>query len=129
MKKVLLLSLLIIYLAQGTALTGQKIVILHTNDLHSRLTGFAPELDYTPLSVNNDKTVGGFARIASILENERAGDKGITLVVDAGDFLMSHVLRVRHRTRLVGGQGVTAAAAPEVALPALAKTLRRARSR
>ena len=73
MKKVLLLSLLIFYLAQGTALTGQKIVILHTNDLHSRLTGFAPELDYTPLSVNNDKTVGGFARIASILKNEKAG--------------------------------------------------------
>ncbi len=88
MKKALLLSLLVFYLAQGAILTGQKIVILHTNDLHSHLTGFAPELDYTPLSVNNDKTVGGFARIASIIKNENAGDEGITLVVDAGDFLM-----------------------------------------
>ena len=88
MKKVLFISLLILLMFQGTAQTGQKIVILHTNDLHSRLTGFAPELDYTPISVNNDKTVGGFARIATILKNEAAGDEGITLVVDAGDFLM-----------------------------------------
>jgi len=43
----------------------RKIVILHTNDLHSRLEGFAPESMYTPLSVNDDRTLGGFARIAS----------------------------------------------------------------
>jgi 5'-nucleotidase len=75
-------------MVQGTAQTGQKVVIIHTNDLHSRLTGFAPELDYSPLSVNDDNTVGGFARIASILKSEREKDEGITLVVDAGDFLM-----------------------------------------
>jgi len=66
--------------------SGQEIVIIHTNDLHSHLTGFAPELNYSPLIINNDETVGGFSRIASIIRDETRG--GISLVVDAGDFLM-----------------------------------------
>lgn len=66
----------------------KKITILFTNDLHSRLTGYAPENEYTPLSVNDDGTTGGFARLASILKKERAESSGITLTVDAGDFLM-----------------------------------------
>ena len=51
------------------------------------LTGYAPELAYSPLTVNDDNTVGGFARIATIIKNEKNSD-GITLVLDAGDFLM-----------------------------------------
>jgi len=66
----------------------KKIVILHTNDLHSHLVGFAPESDYSPLITNNDSTRGGFARIASVIASEKASNTGITLVVDAGDFLM-----------------------------------------
>ena len=68
--------------------TEKKITILHTNDLHSRLIGYAPESQYSPLSVNDDKTVGGFARIASIIKSEKESSKGITLVLDAGDFMM-----------------------------------------
>lgn len=71
-----------------TAQTGKKLVILHTNDMHSRLTGFAPESSYTPLTINDDNTVGGFARIATIINEEKAHNEGTTLVVDAGDFLM-----------------------------------------
>jgi len=72
-------------------LTGQtesKITILHTNDLHSRLNGYSPESEYSPLIVNDDKTIGGFARIASIIKYEKENNSGITLVVDGGDFLM-----------------------------------------
>jgi 5'-nucleotidase/UDP-sugar diphosphatase len=83
---VFFLSLLII--SPSGAQTGTNITILHTNDIHSRLTGYAPELSYTPLTTNDDKTVGGFARIATVLNNERKTDEGITLTVDAGDFLM-----------------------------------------
>lgn len=68
--------------------TEKKITILFTNDLHSRLTGYAPESDYTPLTPNDDKTIGGFARIASIINEEKSKNDGITIVVDAGDFLM-----------------------------------------
>ena len=70
------------------AQTGKKITIIHTNDMHSRLTGYAPELAYSPLTVNDDKTVGGFARIATIIDREKKNSDGITLVLDAGDFLM-----------------------------------------
>ena len=70
------------------AQTGKRITIIHTNDMHSRLTGYAPELAYSPLTVNDDNTVGGFARIATIINNEKNDSDGITLVLDAGDFLM-----------------------------------------
>ena len=70
------------------AQTETRITILHTNDLHSRLIGYAPELSYSPLIVNNDNTVGGFARIAGIIKTEKENNPGITLVLDAGDFLM-----------------------------------------
>ena len=71
-----------------TAQTEKRITILHTNDLHSWLMGTAPESAYTPLTVNDDNTTGGFARIASIIKNEKATNQGTTLVIDAGDFLM-----------------------------------------
>jgi 5'-nucleotidase / UDP-sugar diphosphatase len=66
----------------------KKLIILHTNDLHSRLNGFSPEMDYTPLSTNDDNTVGGFARIASLIDEEKKTDGNEVLVLDAGDFLM-----------------------------------------
>ncbi|MCU0461886.1 MAG: 5'-nucleotidase C-terminal domain-containing protein [Bacteroidales bacterium] len=67
---------------------GKKITIIHTNDMHSRLTGYSPELAYSPQTVNDDNTVGGFARIATIINNEKKNSDGLTLVLDAGDFLM-----------------------------------------
>jgi 5'-nucleotidase len=52
------------------------------------VTGYAPESSYTPLTVNDDETRGGFARIASIISSEKKKNNGTTLVLDAGDFLM-----------------------------------------
>lgn len=83
--------LILLFAAVTVSLSAQsekKITILHTNDLHAHLEGFAPESDYTPLSVNDDKTVGGFSRIATIIKREKESSPGSTLVVDAGDFLM-----------------------------------------
>lgn len=88
MKRYLVVFLVILIAINTLAQTGQKIVIIHTNDLHSHLTGFAPELDYSPLVVGDDNTVGGFARIASLIKREIEQNEGITFVVDAGDFLM-----------------------------------------
>jgi 5'-nucleotidase / UDP-sugar diphosphatase len=88
MKKVLVI---LIFLVLNLSLTGQsekKITILHTNDLHSRFIGYAPESAYSPLTVNDDKTIGGFARIAAIIKAEKETNTGTTLVFDAGDFLM-----------------------------------------
>lgn len=76
----------VIAIVQGQQ-TG-KLVILHTNDIHSKLRGFAPETEYTPLTVGDDSTVGGFARIASLISSEKAAAGENILVLDAGDFLM-----------------------------------------
>jgi 5'-nucleotidase len=88
MKYVIITALLFSVFLNSSGQEGRKIVILHTNDLHSRLNGYAPESLYTPLKCNDDKTSGGFARIASIIRNEKENNPGITIVCDAGDFLM-----------------------------------------
>jgi 5'-nucleotidase len=88
MKNVLLFLICLLSSFQIDAQTGRKITILHTNDLHSRLLGFSPESAYTPLTINDDNTTGGFARIAAIIKSESEGNKGTTLVLDAGDFMM-----------------------------------------
>jgi len=67
---------------------AQDLVILHTNDLHSHINGFAPETDYSPLTLNDDDTKGGFARIAGLIDEQKQVYGSKLLVVDAGDFLM-----------------------------------------
>lgn len=69
----------------------QKVLILHTNDIHSHLMGFAPEIDYTPASPNDDATVGGMARLAAAIGAARASAAAAgtpVLLLDAGDFMM-----------------------------------------
>jgi 5'-nucleotidase/UDP-sugar diphosphatase len=68
------------------------LTILHTNDLHSHLEPQAPSADYSPLVINNDATVGGFARLAANIQAVRAaanpdGGEPI-LLLDSGDFMM-----------------------------------------
>lgn len=81
------LLLLCIYWA-GYGQTERKITILHTNDLHSHLEGFSPESEYSPMTLNDDKTIGGFSRIGTIIKNEKEYEEGTILVLDGGDFLM-----------------------------------------
>lgn len=63
--------------------------ILHSNDWQSRLLGFGPNNEYTPATVNDDDTVGGVARLATLLRERRAaaGDEPL-LLLDGGDFTM-----------------------------------------
>jgi 5'-nucleotidase len=71
--------------------TGKKtFTILHTNDLHSNLVGMAPVSDYSSLTLNNDHTRGGFARLATKIGERKAATegRGPVLVLDAGDFTM-----------------------------------------
>jgi len=54
------------------AVNGKKIfTILHTNDLHSNLIGLGPATDYTPNILNDDQTIGGFARVAAVIAERR----------------------------------------------------------
>ena len=61
--------------------------ILHTNDIHSNLIGVGPASEYTPATLNDDKTIGGIERIATLIaERRRAREAdGPVLVLDIGD--------------------------------------------
>ncbi|MBN2614400.1 MAG: bifunctional metallophosphatase/5'-nucleotidase [Bacteroidales bacterium] len=89
------LALLTVLLFAFTGLVhAQHLTILHTNDMHSRITGDGPEVDYTPMVTNNDEVLGGFARLATLLKEEKAQNPKGTLVLDAGDFLMGTLFNV-----------------------------------
>lgn len=64
--------------------------ILHTNDLHSNLIGMGPASDYSPFTLDDDTTRGGFARLATLISTlrEARADRGPVLVLDAGDYSM-----------------------------------------
>jgi len=84
---------------------GKKtFTILHTNDLHSNFIGMAPAADYTPLTLNDDNTRGGFARLATKIRERRAATEGLgpVLVLDAGDFTMGTAFAAA--TRETGGE-------------------------
>jgi 5'-nucleotidase/UDP-sugar diphosphatase len=64
--------------------------ILHTNDMHSNFIGMGPASDYTPLTLNDDQTRGGYARLAALITARKAArePQGPVLVLDAGDYSM-----------------------------------------
>ncbi len=71
----------------------RRFTILHTNDLHSALIGVGPSSEYTPKSLDDDVTIGGFARLATLIRarrDARAAD-GPVLVLDGGDYSMGTV--------------------------------------
>lgn len=84
-------SLLVAAGESATAADGTKtFTILHTNDLHSNLIGLGPASDYTPFTLNDDKTRGGFARLATLIakRKEARQNLGPVVVLDAGDYSM-----------------------------------------
>ena len=88
------------------AVSGKKrtFTILHTNDMHSNFIGMGPASDYTPFTLNDDKTRGGYARIAAVLaarRKARAGE-GPVLILDAGDFSMGTAFAAASRE--IGGE-------------------------
>jgi 5'-nucleotidase / UDP-sugar diphosphatase len=74
---IILLQLLIL----SEAYSQRRITILHTNDLHSRLLE-----EYTGDSVHG--IAGGFARIATLINQEKTNNPEPVITLDAGDFLM-----------------------------------------
>ncbi len=70
------------------------ITIVHTNDMHSHLQGFSPEVDYQPFKNNTDKTMGGWARVATVINQTKKTRKNPVLVVDAGDFTMGSLFHM-----------------------------------
>ncbi|MCK9255741.1 bifunctional metallophosphatase/5'-nucleotidase [Aliarcobacter skirrowii] len=94
MKIVCLLISLFLYIFVFSQNNSGKLIILHSNDLHSNLTGFSPESEYTPCTVGDDDTRAGFARIAAMIDAEKKKNPDKVLVLDAGDYLMGTFFHV-----------------------------------
>ena len=91
--RILFALCLIAALVTVNAQESRRLIILHTNDFHSHLQGYAPESAYTPLVVDGDPTVGGFARIAGIISEVKSENPNSTLVLDAGDCMMGSLFQ------------------------------------
>jgi 5'-nucleotidase len=78
--------------------------ILHTNDMHSNFIGMGPASDYTPFTLNDDKTTGGYARIATVIATRKKAraSQGPVLILDAGDFSMGTAFAAASRE--IGGE-------------------------
>jgi 5'-nucleotidase/UDP-sugar diphosphatase len=75
----------------SAAVSGRKtFTILHTNDMHSSFIGMGPAADYSPFTLNDDATRGGYARLAALITARKAArqGQGPVLVLDAGDYSM-----------------------------------------
>lgn len=86
-----LFFLIIVVIAFAENASAKKLLILHTNDLHAFLS-----------SSVEDKKVGGYATIKTMIENERkkAQEQGMeVLVLDAGDFLEGSLYYMAERSR------------------------------
>ncbi|NEQ42417.1 MAG: bifunctional metallophosphatase/5'-nucleotidase [Leptolyngbya sp. SIOISBB] len=79
------------HLAALAATSGKQLFsILHTNDMHSNVVGVGPLRDYSPLTLGDDQTKGGYARLGALIAQRKAEleQLGPVLVLDAGDYSM-----------------------------------------
>lgn len=69
--------------------------ILQTSDVHHHATGYGPQSDYTPLDTgDSDSVLGGYARIAALVQGIRAdaaAREETVLLFDSGDFTMGTI--------------------------------------
>jgi len=84
----IILSFVLIYKSSLAQDNAKTLTIIHTNDLQSRLLGFAPNREYTPFTLGDDQTIGGVARVATVIKALKQKSPETTLVIDGGDVLM-----------------------------------------
>ena len=86
----------------GNLFAGEKaITIIHTNDLHSHILGFSPNIDYRPDITGGDATQGGWARVATVIKQEKEKRNNPVLVLDGGDFLMGSLFHMIAREEAI----------------------------
>ena len=116
MKRLLtfLASFLLIMISQQIVAAEKTLTIIHSNDLHSHFLGAPPNIAYTPFITGDDETIGGLARIATVIKTVKENRKNPVLILDAGDFMMGslfHMLSREHsfELRLLSMMGYDAA--------------------
>lgn len=93
-----ILSIAIVFsfvvLPASSADKAKELTVVFTHDLHSYI-------DTKTINVNGDvKEVGGFAKIKTIIDNEKAKSKN-TLAIDAGDFSMGTLYQSVYTTSAI----------------------------
>ena len=94
---------MLIMISQQIIAAEKTITIVHSNDLHSHFLGAPPNIAYTPFITGDDETIGGLARIATVIKTVKQNRKNPVLVLDAGDFMMGslfHMLSREHSFEL-----------------------------
>jgi len=91
--------LILLFLSTDIQAKPAALTIVHTNDMHSHLLAGPSNLDYTPGQSDDDQTVGGWARIATVIKSVRASRNNPVLVLDAGDFLMGSLFHMLAREK------------------------------
>ncbi len=105
---------LLIMISQQIVAAEKTLTIIHSNDLHSHFLGAPPNIAYTPFITGDDETIGGLARIATVIKTVKENRKNPVLILDAGDFMMGslfHMLSREHsfELRLLSMMGYDAA--------------------
>ena len=90
----ILIILAALLFASGSIAAEKQLTIVHTNDMHSHFQGFSPEIDYQPFKIHADKTLGGWARVATVIKNTRKERSHPVLVLDAGDYTMGSLFHM-----------------------------------
>lgn len=91
--RTVLILVAILFSTHGMA-AEKLLTVVHTNDMHSHFQGFSPEIDYQPFNVHADKTLGGWARVATVIQNTKKERTNPVLVVDAGDYTMGSLFHM-----------------------------------
>lgn len=71
-----------------------RLTILHTNDSHSHMLGFGPNAEYTPDTTGDDTTVGGLARMQTLVDQIKEEKDNPVVLYDAGDWMDGDVFQL-----------------------------------
>lgn len=91
----------LLFLSSNLFAGEEALTIIHTNDLHSHILGFSPNIDYRPDITGGDATKGGWARVATVIKREKEKRNNPVLVLDGGDFLMGSLFHMISREEAV----------------------------
>jgi 2',3'-cyclic-nucleotide 2'-phosphodiesterase (5'-nucleotidase family) len=64
-----------------------RLTILHTNDWQSHMLGQGPNAEYSPDSTNDDSTIGGLARMSTLVSEIRGATDHPVVLYDGGDWM------------------------------------------
>ncbi|NNK84728.1 MAG: bifunctional metallophosphatase/5'-nucleotidase, partial [Desulfobacterales bacterium] len=96
---VYLVSIWFILISQPSLAAEKTLTIVHSNDLHSHFLGAPSNTAYSPSVTGDDDTLGGFARIATVIKAVKQSRKNSVLVFDSGDFMMGSLFHMLSRER------------------------------